>query len=259
MKKDRKTSLVQFRGIPASNRKGRVIAKLRERGLSSDDIAKLIPGFVSKRRNWTKEECITEARKFSSRRVWAKAGSSYGAAQRNGWLKECTEHMQYVVEHGKWTLEKCSAEASKFSDKASWKRSSPSSYGAARKHDWLDQCCAHMFSLIEHGKWTLETCKADAARFSRRGEWAKASQSAYVVAHKNGWLKDCCAHMQIVVNRDKWTRETCQVDAAKYQTRGQWKRNSPTAYSKARRNGWSDEICRHMPPAVKRHKPNRQD
>jgi len=43
-----------------------------------------------------------------------------------------------------------------------------------------------------------------------------------------------------------WTKQLCQKEASKYDTKGEFIRNSPSAYNKARSNGWLDEICIHM-------------
>lgn len=43
-----------------------------------------------------------------------------------------------------------------------------------------------------------------------------------------------------------WTKETCQVEAMKYNTRFEFQKWSNGAYVKARKNGWLDDICSHM-------------
>lgn len=43
-----------------------------------------------------------------------------------------------------------------------------------------------------------------------------------------------------------WTKAGVISDAAKYKTKIDWKKNSNSAYSAARRNGWLDEACAHM-------------
>ncbi len=49
--------------------------------------------------------------------------------------------------------------------------------------------------------WILETCKSDAKRYKSRSEWQKFSVSAYQAARRNGWLDECCEHME---KRSRW-------------------------------------------------------
>ena len=46
--------------------------------------------------------------------------------------------------------------------------------------------------------------------------------------------------------RGYWTKEKCQEEALKYQTKNEFKLGSCSAYGAAYRNGWLDEICSHM-------------
>jgi hypothetical protein len=50
----------------------------------------------------------------------------------------------------------------------------------------------------------------------------------------------------IRMNKKKWTKQTCIVDASKYKTRGQWLTHSQSSYQTARRNAWLEECCKHM-------------
>lgn len=51
------------------------------------------------------------------------------------------------------------------------------------------------------GYWTLENCLKDAKRFKYVRDWRNNSQGGYSAAHKRGWLKICCAHMQKLGSR----------------------------------------------------------
>lgn len=46
----------------------------------------------------------------------------------------------------------------------------------------------------------------------------------------------------------KWTEEACQIEALKYSTHIEFKRESKGAYLAARKNGFLEKICSHMPP-----------
>ena len=43
-----------------------------------------------------------------------------------------------------------------------------------------------------------------------------------------------------------WTKERCQEESLKYNTRTEYKTNNGSSYRKALKKGWLDEICEHM-------------
>lgn len=54
---------------------------------------------------WTKENCLTSAKKYQTIAAWSKAeGNAYDATKRNGWLKAITAHMVKVFSHGEYTI-----------------------------------------------------------------------------------------------------------------------------------------------------------
>jgi hypothetical protein len=153
---------------------------------------------------------------------------------------------------GYWTLERCIESASKHSSKASWRKSKSeaSAYHAARRNGWLDQCCDHMLSKSEAitrslSKWDLESCKEDALRFSTRTEWGLSSGGAYNAAKVNGWVDECCAHMDVLVDNSR-TLESCTASALRFSSREDWRRGDVAAYGFAQKRGWMDQCCAHM-------------
>lgn len=49
-----------------------------------------------------------------------------------------------------------------------------------------------------------------------------------------------------MAKRIYWTKEKCQEEALKYQSRTTFQKGSSSAYKSARINNWLDEICSHM-------------
>lgn len=43
--------------------------------------------------------------------------------------------------------------------------------------------------------WTKENCIEEARKYKTVKEWLQNSRSSYTIAHKHGWLEECCAHM----------------------------------------------------------------
>lgn len=60
---------------------------------------------------------------------------------------------------------------------------------------------------------------------------------------------DSCAKTQRAESRRVWSFEKMEFEAKKYQTKKQFKAESPKAYSAARKAGVINQICRHMRPA----------
>ena len=154
---------------------------------------------------WTLKRCLEDAGRYSSRSEWRKnSGGGFNAASKNGWLDDCCGHMSRPKAHNlKWTFEKCLQDASQYSSRSEWKQNSKG-YDTASRNGWLEECCGHMEFLTKpNGYWTLEQCREDAAQYSTRAEWAKDSGSAYQMAHRNGWLDECCGNMEKVGNKFK--------------------------------------------------------
>ena len=95
---------------------------------------------------WTKELCIEDAKKYKSKGEWKKkSNSSYHSATKNGWIRECSEHMIEIKKpSGYWTKERCIEDAKKYSARFVWQKKSNSAYNSARINDWVDECCEHM-------------------------------------------------------------------------------------------------------------------
>lgn len=51
-----------------------------------------------------------------------------------------------------------------------------------------------------------------------------------------------------------WTKEQCQIESLKYNHRKEFQINCSSAYEKAFRNKWLDEICSHMKPVGNKYK-----
>lgn len=148
---------------------------------------------------WTLERCMEDAAQYSSQREWSRRSSgAYQRASANGWREQCCAHMASGNKpRGYWTLERCMEDAAKYGRRSEWKSASKGAYLAAMRKGWLEACCGHMSRTAKpRGYWKLETCIEDASKYSSSGEWRANSGAAYAVAWSNGWLDQCCAHME---------------------------------------------------------------
>lgn len=97
------------------------------------------------------------------------------------------------------------------------------------------------------GYWTKEVCAKTALNFKTRKEFQLKGNLAYQYALKNKWLDDICTHMVYVIKpKGYWTKELCQVEALKFNTRTNFEKGNGSAYAAASKNGWLNEICLHM-------------
>jgi hypothetical protein len=201
---------------------------------------------------WTKERCQEEALKYNSRNEFQRNSvSAYNSSRKNGWLDEICSHMVELYKpSGYWSKEKCQEEALKYNSKSEFKKNSPVGYGTSRKNGWLDEICSHMVGLHKpNNYWTKERCQEEALKYNSKSEFSKNSSGAYDTSRKNGWLDEICSHMvELQKPNGYWTKERCQEEALKYNSKSEFRKNSGSAYTTSLTNGWIDEICSHMLP-----------
>lgn len=93
-----------------------------------------------------------------------------------------------------------------------------------------------MERLIEHGKWTKQLVLADAKKYVTKLEWRNASPSAYVIATRNDWFPEACAHMAIVkAPNGYWTVERILAEAARFENTAAWNKGRPISYGIAKK------------------------
>ena len=95
--------------------------------------------------------------------------------------------------------------------------------------------------------WDKLACEKEAKKYKTRTHFVKGCASAYNAARINGWLDEVCSHM---TSKQKphgyWTKERCHLEALKYKTLSQFNKGSTSAFQKAKRCNWLDDICGHM-------------
>jgi hypothetical protein len=104
-----------------------------------------------------------------------------------------------------------------------------------------------------NGYWTLTRCIDNARSYSNKKTWEKENRSAYTVAHRKGWLKECCVNMKTkdVKPAGYWTIERCKASAKYHQNKAAWQKAEIGAYKAAHKNGWLPECCAHMKELIK--------
>lgn len=211
---------------------------------------------------WTKDRCLAEAKKYKTRTKWFKhSGGSVNAAQRNGWILECTMHMTVKKKPaGYWTKRLCLESAKKYKRIADWKNNEKGAINAALNNGWYTECTSHMekfVQLIKRSKkekpiakkdyWTLERCKKDANQYHTTANWKSSGSTGFYYAKKNGWIDECIKGLKLVSNgQGYWNLERCKKNASTFVTRTQWMKSKLSGYQFARKNGWLEICCAHM-------------
>lgn len=304
-----------------------------------------------KRGYWTKERCIELALQCSSRKELSeKSRACYTISHRKGWLDEICAHMNTIkrAPPNYWTKENCQKEALKYETRSSFEKGCLGAYTKARRKNWLDEICAHMYfrqrgikgkkklysltwldenavyigitnnpkrrfhdhlkdssnlevkKLISKGllpksniisewlnlkdivqseqdcideferkgwnvlnmakggaiggisvKWSKEECFRQAKKYTSRGDFESKESGCYKASLRLGIYEEVCAHMNYKkLPNNYWTKDKCGIEALKYKTRTKFYRGSGSAYNACLKNGWLDEVCKHMNKGV---------
>lgn len=100
-------------------------------------------------------------------------------------------------------------------------------------------------------KWTLDLVTLEAKKYSTRGAFLKGSSGAYSRALKMGWLDSVCSHMPAYKARSTtWDYEAVKAEAKRYQSRYAFMQGNSSAYYRAIKSGWLEDVCSHMPAYV---------
>jgi predicted GIY-YIG superfamily endonuclease len=147
-----------------------------------------------------------------------------------------------------WDIDKVKEDALKYNTRNEFRIKSGSAYSMAHRSGWLDEVCSHMKTFSKpSGYWTIDKLREEALKYNTKKDFERGVKSAYQIAYKNGWLDDVCSHM--VSSRKPngyWTIDRIKEEALKYKSRNDFKKGSPSAYSKALANNLLDDVCSHM-------------
>ena len=96
--------------------------------------------------------------------------------------------------------------------------------------------------MSSNKKWTEEVTRKEAEKYTTFKEFIKYSNSAYISALKNGWLKDYYWLKRKFKEPGYWTFEKCYEAALQCKTRTEFSKRYPTAYTKSCKNKWIEEF-----------------
>ena len=162
----------------------------------------------------------------------------------------------------KWTLEKLQEEALKYKTRSEFSSGSMGAYLSSKRNGVYDKITEHMPIKVDqsgennsNARWTFEKLQEEALKYKTKNEFKKASPATYQASSRREDHDLICSHMpkrKDISNennpRFKWTDQMFQEEALKYKTRGEFQKNSSSAYTLSLRKGGTflDEICPHM-------------
>lgn len=153
----------------------------------------------------------------------------------------------------KWCEESVQQEALKYDRRNVFATKSKGAYLFAHKAGIILKICSHMGkSPAYNRKYSLSVCEELAKSCGSRSEFKKLYPSAYVAAHRNGWLDQICGHMvYLQMPNGFWSEKRCTDTIARYVTMTDFRRSEPTCYQILMSRGWShllDPLVRRAPP-----------
>lgn len=140
---------------------------------------------------WTKERCLEESKKYSSKPDFRKSSSAaYTKAEKNKWIYEICGHMIEIKKpNGFWSFEMCFNEAKKYSNYSEFQKKSSSAYNAVLKNDWL-RLIQEIFTEVRrpNGYWTFELCEIESKKYKSKRQFRLGSCAAHDSSYRNKWL-----------------------------------------------------------------------
>lgn len=101
--------------------------------------------------------------------------------------------------------------------------------------------CANILIASKNRKWTSESCYEEAKKYKTKVEFQKENAGAYKYASEKGLLKTYDWFEEIKKTNGYWTRERCEAEARKYQSKGDFLKGCSAAHHASVVNGWLDD------------------
>ena len=102
--------------------------------------------------------------------------------------------------------------------------------------------CADVENGKKKRKWTYDTCYEIAKKYRTKVAFQKSNPGAYRYARINGLLDSFDWFEEIKKPNGYWTRERCEEESRKYQSKKEFVKGCPAAHHAAVVNGWLDEF-----------------
>lgn len=101
--------------------------------------------------------------------------------------------------------------------------------------------------IDKKNKWTKEKCIEIINKCVTKSEFRLKYPIVYKVCVYKKWLQELCENLESGKKMNNyWGKENSKIEALKYNNRSDFSKNSRGAYKASLKNGWLDEICKHM-------------
>lgn len=195
---------------------------------------------------WTHDAVIEESRKYEYKCDFRKfASGAHQAASENGWLSEMTWLIDKKKPHNYWTKERVFEESRKYSNKKEFENNAKGAFLKAMNSGWLPEMVwLKPLPLGIISKWTREAIIEESKKYSSRTEFALHSPTAYQHACKDKTIFKEMPWMQEKKKPDGYWDVKAHVmeEGKKYRNRTAFCLGAYTAWKKAKKYGWIDEI-----------------
>lgn len=206
-------------------------------------------GTIAKGR-WTKKSCYEEALKYTTKTDFRQNSlRAYTYAKESGWLETYTwlSKKPRKLKGSRYTYEICFELAKECTHRADFEHKYAQAYKIAKDNDWLKDY--DWFRNGRYVRWedmkkhTYETCYNEAKKYTTMLDFYNLEKSSYVVAYREGWIKDYYWLERDRKERGYWNNyENCYNEALKYKTRIEFRYKSSRAYYSSLNHKWIDDF-----------------
>lgn len=146
-------------------------------------------------KEWTREMCEAESKKYTSRSAFYKGCSSaYHKSRIEGWLDDFVWLEPQRHEKDYWTEARCEEVARSYKRMYDFQTANLGAYNAAKRNGWLkNYTWLEMVypNMKPRGYWDdYQHCYDEAKRHTEYKSFVRKSGGAYNSALAHGWLKD---------------------------------------------------------------------
>lgn len=136
-------------------------------------------------------------------------------------------------------------ESKKYTNRTDFRKKSHGAYESARKMGLLDgMTWLSQNNRKPRGYWKIkDNVMEEGKKYATKAEFAKKNQSAFVSAHKYGYIDEMdWLVIQKQHKKNYWNYNNIETEALKYKTKSEFKKKSPSAYNHALKLGIIDDF-----------------
>lgn len=198
-------------------------------------------------KKWTKKAVLREAEKYKTPTEFlSESAGAYDAALKYKMMNKETFPWFYSKRMPPrwWNVkEHVFEESKKYKTWNEFFLKSSAAHFSARKNKWENEMTWLSRDQVPQGYWqNEENVIEESKKYTTRTDFFKGCHAAYDYASKhNLWERMPWIKTKTKVN-GYWTKERVFEEGAKYTTKKEFQKEAPTAYSKATKNKWIEEM-----------------